>query len=532
MFSSIRGRVIAIVLMSILSAYTLITKGMTLGLDLQGGMYLALEIDDPQGTFTPEAVRGYIDQTLYVLRNRIDQFGVTERNIQKSGDDRIIVELPGIKDEERAKNIINQQAFLEFKLVRPSTDLVNALPRMDRAVVAAGPQAGVLPEADTSSADTAAARRRSVQEQLFGRRDTAAAADTAVTQGPRPLSNLIQATGVAGEFAVLESDVPKVKQYLALPGVLAALPRGAQLRWDANTQGQGAQLMRSLYILEEKPFITGERLEKATPGRDSRFNQTIVSFQLDRRGGNIFDDVTSAHIGDRIAIVLDSMVESAPVVQSRIASSGQIELGQAPLEEANDLALVLNAGALPATLKIMEQRSVGPSLGEDSIEQGRIAGIVGILSVLGIMVYFYRLAGLFAVLGLCFYVLFVLGGLAGFGATLTAPGIAGFVLSLGMAVDANVLIFERIREELLEGRSNRVAIDAGFKQAMSAIVDSNLTTVITGLILYQVGTGPVRGFAVTLTVGVIASFVTAIFVTRTIFMIYLQQRKSSEPLSI
>jgi preprotein translocase subunit SecD len=202
------------------------------------------------------------------------------------------------------------------------------------------------------------------------------------------------------------------------------------------------------------------------------------------------------------------------------------------MQEASDLALVLRAGALPAGIRIVEQRIVGPSLGQQSIDQGRIAGILGILLVIGIMVVYYRLAGVLAVSALVFYMLFVLGGLAGFGATLTAPGIAGLILSLGMAVDANVLIFERIREELIAGRSQRAAVEEGFKHAMSAIVDSNLTTLFTALILYQVGTGPVRGFAVTLSIGIVASFVTAVYITRTFFLVYLQRKRAAEPISI
>jgi preprotein translocase subunit SecD len=527
MLGSIRGRLITIAILAILAIYSLFRNGVTYGLDLQGGMHLAIEIDDPDGTYTPEAIGDYIDQTLYVLRQRMDQFGVTEPLIQKAGDERIIVELAGIQDEERAKGIIESQAFLEWKLVRPSSDLTDALPRMDRAVAAALRAAGdTLATEDTT-------RTPSVQDILFNRADSAAAGDSALSATARPLSSLIYSSGSPGEFVVAEEDVDRVKQYLALPGVVNALPRGGELRWQSSTTGVGAQLYRPLYILERQPFITGESLESAAPGRDPQFNQTIVSFELDRRGGRTFERVTSEHIGDRIAIVLDTLVHSAPVVQGRIGSSGRIELGAgAPMQEASDLALVLRAGALPAGIRIVEQRIVGPSLGQQSIDQGRIAGILGILLVIGIMVVYYRLAGVLAVSALVFYMLFVLGGLAGFGATLTAPGIAGLILSLGMAVDANVLIFERIREELIAGRSQRAAVEEGFKHAMSAIVDSNLTTLFTALILYQVGTGPVRGFAVTLSIGIVASFVTAVYITRTFFLVYLQRKRAAEPISI
>lgn len=278
--------------------------------------------------------------------------------------------------------------------------------------------------------------------------------------------------------------------------------------------------------------MKGSALEDAQAGRDPQFGQTIVTFQLNRRGGRTFERVTGAHIGDRIAILLDNQVQSAPVVQSQIGARGQIEMGQSPMEEARDLALVLRAGALPAPINIIEQRSVGPSLGADSIAKGKLAGIVGVLLVILLMIGVYRLSGVLAVMALGGYVLLVLGGLAAFGATLTAPGIAGFILSVGMAVDANVLIFERTREELLAGKTVRLAVDEGFHHAMSAIIDSNLTTVITGLILFEVGTGPVRGFAVTLVIGVLASFFSAVFVTRTLMLLYLQTRSGLKHLSI
>jgi preprotein translocase subunit SecD len=224
---------------------------------------------------------------------------------------------------------------------------------------------------------------------------------------------------------------------------------------------------------------------------------------------------------------------SAPVIRDRIGASGQIELSNnAPMEEARDLALVLRAGALSAPLAIVEERTVGPSLGQDSIDAGVGAGIVGLALVVIIMIGYYRMAGILAIGALTVYVLMVLGGLAALDATLTVPGIAGLILSVGMAVDANVLIFERIREEVLAGRATRTAVDEGFGNALSAIVDANLTTLITALILFQFGTGPVRGFAVTLSIGIVASFFSAVFVTRTLFLLYIYRKKTTDPISI
>jgi preprotein translocase subunit SecD len=257
-----------------------------------------------------------------------------------------------------------------------------------------------------------------------------------------------------------------------------------------------------------------------------------VTFQMNRRGGRVFERVTGQHVGDNIAIVLDDQVYSAPVVKGQIGARGEIEMGQSPMTEARDLALVLRAGALPAPLRIIEERTIGPSLGADSVGEGKLALIVAVILVVGIMLAYYHFAGLLAVCALVTYVILVLGGLAAFRATLTAPGIAGFILSVGMGLDGNILIFERIREELQHGRTVRAAVDAGFHHAMSAIIDTHLTTLITALILYYVGTGPVRGFAVTLSVGIIASFFSSVFVTRTLLLLWLERRRTTAPLSI
>lgn len=547
MFGTLKGRLLIVAAVIIAAVTVIYVNGITYGLDLRGGMYLALEVTDPDGTMTPELRTQHTEQNMEILRNRIDQFGVSEPTVQRVGDYRIIVELPDMTDEERARNVIEQQAFLEWKLVRDVEPMVSVLPRMDRAVVAAlGPEGlATLPE---PVADTTASIQRDVREQLFGAApdtvagDTTAAADsiavdgdtTAVSTEPRnrPLSALLQFGNLEGEFLVAEQDVPRVQQFLELPGVTDLLPRGTQLLWDARTQGAGAQLYRPLYLLESEPFITGEALENATAGRDPQFGGTMVSFELNRRGGRDFDRLTAANIGRRIAIVLDNQVHSAPSVRTRIGASGQIDMAGATMEEARDLALVLRAGAFTAPLEIVEQRSVGPSLGQDSIDQGRLAGIIGITLVILIMIGYYRVAGVLAVSALVIYVIILIAGLASLGASLTAPGIAGIILSLGMAVDANVLIFERIREELIAGRTVRAAVDNGFGHAMSAIVDSNITTLITAFILYYVGTGPVQGFAVTLSLGIIASFFSAVFVTRTFFLLYLERRTSADAISI
>lgn len=538
MFGTLKGRVLIIAAVVIACFATLYIRGIKLGLDLSGGIYLALEVQDPDGTMTPEVRRDHTERNLEILRNRIDPIGTGEQNVQRLGDFRIIVELPGETDIERARSLIQQTAFLEFKLVEDLEPLIGALPRMDRAVLAADPDAGRVD--DSAEPDTTRQLQQDVRERLFGRQDTvtadSTAADSAAADSPAqparsPLSDLLREGG-PGEMLVMEQDVEDVKRYLALPGVSELLPRGTQLAWDATTRAVGAQLYRSLYLLSDDAFITGERLENATAARDPQFNMTVVQFELDRAGGRRFGDVTAANIGNRIAIVLDDQVHSAPTVQSQIGASGQIEMGQAPMEEARDLALVLRAGAFSAPLQEIENRSIGPSLGQDSIDQGKIAGVIGVVLVILIMVGYYRLAGFLSVIALIIYALILLAGLSAIGSPLTAPGIAGMILSLGMAVDANVLIFERIREELVLGRTVRAAVDNGFQHAMSAIVDSNITTLITALILFQVGTGPVRGFAVTLSIGIIASFFSAVFITRTFFLIYLERRRTADAISI
>ncbi len=568
MFGSLKGRIFIILLAVVASGWFLYdnyescaehrTEGdlstacspIKLGLDLQGGMHLVLEVEDREGTMTPESRADATDRALKIIRTRIDQFGVEEPLIQKSGTDRIIVELAGISDEGRAKDILQQTAFLQFFLVESGQEYQtfrNSLDRIDRAVLAAFPDAGTRTARQAPQGET-------VEDLLFGGDTTAAAstdspsvADSAAAgeatageavageaEAPsrRPFSELLLQGSQEGQLLVDERDAATIAEWLASDQVQRAVPRGMTLRLGQEPQGEGAELYRPLWVLEDRPFLRGEELENAVAGKESQFNETIVSFDLSRRGGRIFERVTSENIGELIAIVLDEQVVSAPVIRGRIGASGQIQMGQAPLSEAQDLALVLRAGALPAPLRIMEERTVGPSLGADSVEKGELAGIVGLMLVVLIMVGYYRTSGALAVGALVVYVILVMGGLAAFNATLTLPGIAGLILSVGMAVDANVLIFERIREELAAGRVPRTASDEGFKHAMSAIVDSNLTTLLTALILFQFGTGPVRGFAVTLSVGIVASFFSAVYVTRTFFLLYLEGKKPTEPISI
>ncbi len=509
--------------------------GLKLGLDLQGGMHLAVEIDQSGGPITnPEDA---LDRAETVIRSRIDEFGVAEPLIQKVGNDRIIIQLPGIDDPARAKQIVERSAFLEFRITDMQREFEGALERIDRALV----RAGVTVAGDSASTVTP----QTALQQILGTAadsatqsgDSAAAADSIDVAPEAPsetiFSGFLNVGQVAGEVFVVEEDVPQVTRLMEHPEFQRNVPRGVDLLWGREPLSLGGRLYRGLYAVESRPIITGERLADAQAQLDPITNQAVVNFQLTRAGGRIFGRATAEHVNDFMAIVLDGRVQGQPpVIRSQIRRQGQIELGNTSIGAGQDLALVLRAGALPAPIQIVEERTVGASLGEDSIRAGRLAGIVAIVLVVGIVAVYYRMAGLVAIVALTFYVLFTLGGLASLGATLTLPGLAGFVLSLGLAVDANVLIFERIREEIAMNRSPRVAVESGFDHAMPAIIDGNLTTVITAAFLFQFGTGPVKGFAVTLIIGIIASLLTAVFVTKTLFLIWLQRRSAAAELSI
>ena len=506
--------------------------GLKQGLDLQGGMHLGIEIDQSRGA-VPN-LEDAIDRAVTVIRSRVDQYGVGEPLIQKAGDDRIIVELPGIDDPDRAIQLVQRSAFLEFRITDMENRFLDALPRIDAAlqrlgVNAGGGEAGAAP----SGLEGLLGQDSTEAESDSTDADTTAAEPTLDPTQPGPLTSLLMGGALQGEFLVAEENFPRVDSIINLPEVQRLIPRGLTLMWGREPFSQAARAFRGLYALDSRPMITGEQIADAQATIDQLQNFPVVTFQMTRGGARIFARETARNVGNYMAIVLDGRVNGRPpVINSRIARNGQIELGNSTLTEARDLALVLRAGALPAPIQIVERQQVGASLGEDSISKGITAGLVGIVLVIILMALYYRVAGVLAIVGLGFYVLFTLGGLAGLEATLTLPGLAGFILSLGIAVDANVLIFERIREELKLGKTVRLAVDTGFEKAMPAILDANVTTVITALFLFQFGTGPVKGFAVTLIIGIIASLITAVFVTRTFFMMWMHRRDAAKELSI
>jgi preprotein translocase subunit SecD len=504
------------------------------GLDLQGGMHLALEVDESKGTVGNKSEA--IDRALKVVRTRIDQFGVSEPLVQKAGSERIIVELPGIDDPQRAMDVVQKSAFLQFEITDKTGALEKALPRLDAAVKGLA-TASAAPGAPATAAAATTDSAKNALQGLFSK-DTSKKAsgdttktDTAIVSGGA-FSKLIQQGQMPGEYYVAQSEVPTVQRYLSSPTVQGAIPPGKVIRWSNDTTSLGSTTYRAMYVLDARPIITGEYLTDAKPSQTPT-EGTVVEFTLNNEGGRRFRNETAKHINDYMAIVLDSLVMGRPpVIQGAIGTRGQITLGGRDLQAAQDLALVLRAGALPVPLKIAEVRNIGPSLGADSIHSSIRAGVIAVALVVIIMIAYYRFSGVLAVAGLVVYMLYTLAALAGFSATLTLPGLAGFVLSIGMAVDANVLIFERIREELDHGKSTRLAIDEGFHHALPAIIDSNVSAALTAAVLYQFGTGPVRGFAVTLLAGITASMVTAIFVVRTFYIIWLTRNTDQKALSI
>lgn len=471
-------------------------KSLKLGLDLLGGMHLVLELDKEK--LTPAEVPDALDRAMEILRNRIDQFGVAEPTIQKQGEDRILIQLPEVQDKQRAVDLIGQTALLEFKLVKSPAETRQVIDRLDRAIAAKSEGLSQAALADS------------------------ALADSLLTE--RPLADLLVGypeVNQYGGITVADSDVDAVEALLGTIDLDTALPPDVSIAFSQKSEAVGQGVVgRTLYVLNRKPSLTGAAIKNAIMkiGLDSRRpNSPGVSMTLNARGTNIFRKVTGANVHKQLAIVLDGKVASAPVIQDRIPTGRAQITGSFTDAEAKDLAIVLRAGALPAPLRVIEERTVGPSLGRDSIRTSLNAGLVGAIAVVLFMLVYYRLSGLVAVFALCLNIFFLMAGLAGLRGTLTLPGIAGIVLTVGMAVDANVLIFERIREEIKNGKRIRAAIDAGYDRAFRTILDANLTTLISAAVLFQFGTGPIKGFAITLAIGIIANLYTAVLVTRLVF---------------
>src|SRR5436189_853735 len=382
-----------------------------------------------------------VRQGVETIRNRVDQFGVAEPTITRQGQDRILIQLPGVQDPERAKALIGKTALLEFKLVDEKADVEAAVQ-------------GRVPEGD---------------EVLY------------------------------------------------------------QRRVDKQTKAE----RKIPYVVGKRTLLTGAELTRAEVNADPNSpGNWQVAIEFTANGARIFGEITEQNVGRHLAIVLDGVLQSAPRINERIPGGRAVITGQFTVDEAGDLAIVLRAGALPAPVTVLEERTVGPSLGADSIRQGMIAIGASALAVVVFMVLYYRLSGLIADVALVLNLLILLACMGAFGATLTLPGIAGIALTIGMAVDTNILIFERIREELRVGKTPRASIDAGFSRALRTIIDTHLTVMVTAAILYNFGTGPVKGFAVSLFVGLAASLFTAYFFTRLLFDVVYMGRRKVETISI
>ncbi|MGA2090506.1 MAG: protein translocase subunit SecD [Endomicrobiales bacterium] len=419
----------------------IVGKVLNLGLDLRGGSHLLMELDASK--LDPKLdVKDAVDRAIEIIRNRVDQFGVSEPLIARQGDHWIVVQLPGIKDPQRAKDLIGRTALLEFRIV-----------------------------------------------------DNSAAINT--------ISEKLRDKGARIE------DIAKY------PEIAKLIPPGMELFPGKEER---------YYLLKSTPELNGSYLVNAKVELGGEFGYPHVSIEFNSEGGKIFSDVTEANVERNLAIVLDGVVQSAPVIRSRIPDGKAIIEGNFTGDEAKLLAMVLRAGALPAPVRVIEERSVGPSLGEDSIKHGVLSALVGAAAVVIFMLVYYGFSGVIANVALMINLFVLMGMMAYFHFTLTLPGIAGIALTLGMAVDANVLILERIREELNAGKTARLALDAGYQKAFTTILDSHVTMLIAALFLFQFGTGPIKGFAVTLTLGISLSLFTAILVTKMIYDFLFQER--------
>ncbi len=491
------------------------------------------------------------NRAMAVIRNRVDQFGVSEPTIQKAGTYRIIVELAGVTDPERAKQLIQKTALLEFILLKDPLVTQSFISAVDDYLKTGTAKIASL---DTSALeDSTVALKESknksmnINELLGTSEDTSVIASGESDENnvvvdeklfaDKPFSSLLRNLG--DMIGVPEDNLYAVKKILKDSSVVKLLPYDSQIVWGAKpeirTLNDGTtRSYYLLYHLKRDTDLHGKYITNANAnvgGAGSNAGQPVINFQLNNEGSRKFSRLTGANINKRLAIVLDKKVYMAPNIRSKIPNGSGVIEGFANMAESKDIAIVLRAGALPAPIDVIEERSVGPTLGRDSIELGTKLGVIGFIFVVVFMVIYYKGSGLLADIALLMNLLFVLAILAALKATLTLPGIAGLILTIGIAVDNNVLVFERIREELDKGKTVKSSIDSGYGKAFVTILDANITTIFTALILMQFGTGPVKGFAITLLWGVVASFFTAIFVTRTIYN-YRTEHKILEKLSI
>ncbi|MCS4050118.1 protein translocase subunit SecD [Salinibacter ruber] len=487
-----------------------------------------------------------VQNGIQVVRNRVNQYGVTEPSIQRQGDERIVVELPGVSDRERVRDLLESASQLTFHLMANPQQLGESVQRMIEYYEPTAEDSARIAEAQ--AADTAAMEAStdtsgvtegtelaasSGQEASGGQQQGTALTEPGESAQTGPQNSLLAAMQpmpgqeqpiIGRAFA---SDTSRVNELLQDPSVQNMLPPGIEPMWTASpvlTTEDGREAFHLLAVRAE-PELTGEVVTEASVQFDRQTNEPKVSITMNSDGARRWDRITAANIGNRVSIVLDDIVYSSPNIQSRI-SGGRTEItGLESRQEAQDIVTVLQSGRLQTDLNIISERTVGPSLGEESTRAGFISVVAGFLLVVLFMIMYYRTAGVVADIALLLNLILIMGILAGFGATLTLPGIAGIVLTIGMAVDANVLVYDRVREEQATGKTLRAAINAGYEQSLSAILDANITTFFVGVILYSFGVGPIKGFAVTLMAGILASLFTAIIVTRIIFDYMVEDRR-------
>ena len=583
---------------------TLESRAIKQGLDLKGGMYIALEVDVPtlieniainkdrklssvfsevreQILLAPETdffftfsslvrdrevklsryyydygsnsediitalkseAEDAIDRVLEILQNRIDQFGVAEPTIQKQGTQRIIVELAGVQNSERARSLLESTALLEFYIVKDVTTTNDLMIKVDQILKKDKSVSSVADQMKTAtnqneqvSGDESKDDQTVSVSELFGATEQTESSDSAIVNkdifAERPFSSMLRSLGNSigvpekNSFAVRNMiDRPEIQEKLASIG--GAFLFGPKAEEYVLNDGS-VEKMIPLYLVDDRAELTGGVVEEAKanlgPQGTTSAGQPIVNLSMNSDGARKWSILTGSNIGRQVAIVLDKKVHMAPNIREKISGGGTLIEGFANIEEAKDIAIVLRAGALPAPVEIIEERVVGPSLGAESVKSGTQSVLIGLAIVLVFMIFYYRMAGSIADFALIWNIVLVLAILASLQATLTLPGIAGLILTVGMSIDANVIIFERIREELDKGKTAKAAIDGGYNRALTTIVDANMTTLIAALVLWQFGTGPIRGFATVLFWGILISMFTAIFVTRSIFNVFVNRK--------
>jgi len=439
-----------------------------------------------------------VTRAIEIISNRVNQYGVSEPSIQQQGARRIIVELPGIAKEEEAKRLLQGSALLEFKIVKEADFTYPIMKRIDEVLAAQfGDESDSTLVSDSTNVED-------LSEDEFARL--------------HPFFDVARLGQQSADAFVEESNKNKVSAYLRRPEVKNIIPDNVEFLFDAKpfTTPEGVNIFK-LYLVNKEAELTGGVIVDANANIDPQTTEPIVTMQMNSEGAREWARITGSNINKRCAIVLDAAVYSAPTIQGKIPGGRSVINGMGNMNEANLLQIVLKAGALPAPVDIIEERTVGPSLGQDSINQGFNSTMIGLFLVALFMIFYYKKSGVISDLALFFTIITIIGILAGFHATLTLPGIAGIILTIGMAVDANVLIFERIREELTTGKTPKAAVESGYANSYSAILDSNITTFFIGIILYQFGAGPIQGFALTLMIGIAASLFSAFVVTRLVF---------------